>query len=860
LDLACDDADHGSLPSIISCLSLTLQTPFNSIPPMSRNRHQIDSLLISWLRTSPKRLVYSLVAITVAMIQICTGVIPAQAATPAVLVQQGKIAYERGNFPTALTNWEQAEVAYRQERDAVGVAGSQVNQAQALMEMGLYRRACKTLAGTGIVDRNVCATTIPAQLGLRRTNLPPAMQALVLGTLGDVLRQLGNLDAAQVTLAMAGEVAKPLRSEDRSPILLSIANTLRDLGNRDLDRTNRLSTPSSSSRACPLQPLSNLKAAEYYQRSIACYQQAGSLTAQINQLSLQVEISRWLDTPAQRLVAGNWQPQFNQSTLINQIQTQLLSQSFTDEALNQRINFARSLVLAPTPQSSAARELLEQVITQGRVLDRKSVLATAIGTLGWLYEQKHQWAEAIEFTQQALVLVATPEDDNRYEWEWQLGRILQHQSQPDLVRAKARYDRAIAALAQTRQNLRVINPDAQFSLRDRIEPLYRESIDLSLRMEHPDLANIIDRVDALKLVELENFLQCQLDGYRPINKFAQAAGAVVFYPVILTDRLEVILQLADGQFHRFIVPVARVQLEATIDRYQASLSQPQYGWDNQAASDLYDWLIRPAQKYLNPQTKNLVFVMDGALQNIPLAALFDRSSREYLIDRYPLAVTPGLQILGAKQSIADRAQILIGGLTTRSSVVPNGKRGGIFDPLAYAESEVEGIKSLFPRSTVLVGKNFTQTNLQQVLASERYSIVHLATHGQFSSDPRQTFIVTAAGQTIDLDRLRSILPSGQSHSIELIVLSACETATGDRRAALGLAGTAIRSGAASTLASMWAVDDRASAQLMQQFYGALTQPQHLSKAQALRVAQRAMRQEYEHPYYWAPFVLVGNWL
>jgi tetratricopeptide (TPR) repeat protein len=180
------------------------------------------------------------------MMQICAGIIPVWAATPAALVQQGKIAYERGNFPTALANWEQAEVAYRQQRDAVGVAGSQVNQARALVEIGLYRRACKTLAGTGMVDRNVCATTIPAQFGIRRTNLPPALQALVLGTLGDVLRRLGNLDAAQVTLAMAGEVAKSLRSEDLAPILLSIANTLRDLGNRDLDRTNLLSTPSSS--------------------------------------------------------------------------------------------------------------------------------------------------------------------------------------------------------------------------------------------------------------------------------------------------------------------------------------------------------------------------------------------------------------------------------------------------------------------------------------------------------------------------------------------------------------------------------------------------------------------------------------
>jgi CHAT domain-containing protein len=122
-------------------------------------------------------------------------------------------------------------------------------------------------------------------------------------------------------------------------------------------------------------------------------------------------------------------------------------------------------------------------------------------------------------------------------------------------------------------------------------------------------------------------------------------------------------------------------------------------------------------------------------------------------------------------------------------------------------------------------------------------------------------------RAIDLNSLRSILKQNASAlaeplgtRIDLLVLSACETATGDRRAALGLAGTAIRSGAGSTVASMWSVDDRATAKLMQHFYGSLTQRDRVSKAEALRVAQRATRQQYPHPYYWASFVLVGNWL
>jgi CHAT domain-containing protein len=807
-----------------------------------------------------KRLGYSCLAIAIAIIHICYGVSNVRAATPAVLVQQGKIAYDRGSFPTALKTWEQAEAAYVRAQDPVGVAGSQLNRSQALMAMGFDRRACKLLTGTVGVSAGVCDTDTPVKFGMRQTNLPPALQAAAIEKLGDVLRVLGNLDAAQVTLATAIEIAKPLSAEDRSPILVSIANTWRDLGNRDRARTDRLQAPATAPLTCPTQPTGSLQAAAYYQYAIACYRQAGTLAADLDLLSLQVDISQWHrnETAAQQ-IASRWHSQFNQPALINRIEQQLPSQPYTHTGANQRINFARNLVLATPPQLPAATELLGTVIAKSRSEHQKSVTIDATGTLGWLYERDRQWSPAVEYTQQAISLAATPNNDNLYQWEWQLGRILQHQSQPDFVKSKAAYDRAVAAIESTRQNMRIVNPDAQFSLRDNVEPLYRELVDLSFRFPQPDLPTIIDRVDALKLAELENFLQCQLGEYRPLERFAQDAGAVVFYPVILTDRLEVILRLAGNKFQRFVVPVSRAQLEQTIDSFQQSLTQPQYGWNDASASQLYDWLIRPAQQYLTPQTKNLVFVMDGALQNMPVAALYDRSRQEYLVDRYPVAVTPGLQILGAKQPVGNSSGILIGGLTAKSIGMTTGKRGEIYEPLTHAAEEVRAIKSLFARSTELVGRDFNQANLRRQLAGGSYPMVHLATHGRFSSDPRQTFIVTEGGTSIDLNSLRSMLKQDSS-AIDLLVLSACETATGDRRAALGLAGTAIRSGAGSTLASMWSVDDRATAKLMQNFYGSLTQPHRVSKAEALRVAQKSIRQQYPHPYYWAPFVLVGNWL
>jgi CHAT domain-containing protein len=795
-------------------------------------------------------------SILLAISLLCSLMPTVYAISPADLVQQGRNHYEQGRFGAALTNWQQAEAAYRQMKDPVGIVGSQSNQSQALIALGLYRRACKTLVAATQTAENICMAAVPEQFGIRQTNLPLALQVQVLNNLGEVLRLMGNLAGSQVTLAQAWEVAKPLNVRAKSKILLSIANNLRDLGNRDRDRTNKLQAPNFSGVVCPTQPVPALPAHRYYQQSIACYHAAGGLTAQLNLLNLQVETARWLKQHDRSTEIASWQ--FQQAELIAQIKPQLLPPAQTYSGLNQQINFAHSLGLAGNTQWSLAEELLKSAITIAKTMGSPTALVNAIGTLGWLNEQAGRWPAALELTKQALALVGT-DDDHLYQWEWQLARILRYQPQPDFKLSQAAYERSVLALEKTRRNLRVINTDAQFALRDSVEPLYRELVDLSLQSHQPNLPQVIDQIDALQLAELENFLQCQLTtartGTRSVNEFAEDSGAVVFYPIILADRMELILRLPGNKFQRVVVPVKQAMLEDTVEKFRQNLSQPQFGWDEAPAGQLYDWLIRPAQKYLGADTKNLVFVMDGMLQNMPVAALYDRQRQEYAIDQYPLAVTPGLKILGAKRSGSERSNILIGGLTTKSIPVIGGKRLVGYEALQYAATEVQGVKKLFPRSTELVGPNFTVANIRRSLSERVYGIIHLATHGTFSSDPHQTFIVTDGGEAIDLDSLQEMLR--QSGGIELIVLSACETAAGDRRATLGLAGVALKSGAASTLASLWSVDDGATAELMQGFYQSWNGGR--SKAAALQAAQQGVRHDHPHPYYWAAFMLVGNW-
>lgn len=163
---------------------------------------------------------------------------------------------------------------------------------------------------------------------------------------------------------------------------------------------------------------------------------------------------------------------------------------------------------------------------------------------------------------------------------------------------------------------------------------------------------------------------------------------------------------------------------------------------------------------------------------------------------------------------------------------------------------------------VLLDQSFTNRAFQNQIGSTPSVIVHLATHGQFSSNAENTFILTWDGR-INVKQLDQLLRSreGNNKPIELLVLSACQTATGDRRAALGMAGVAVRSGARSTLASLWSVSDRSTASLMIEFYRQLSKP-GITRAEALRRAQVDLlhQNDYTSPYYWAPFVLLGNWL
>ena len=328
---------------------------------------------------------------------------------------------------------------------------------------------------------------------------------------------------------------------------------------------------------------------------------------------------------------------------------------------------------------------------------------------------------------------------------------------------------------------------------------------------------------------------------------------MVVYAIILDDRLAVIYSKPGQLLQAYETKIEYAKLETTLRSFLANLHPSSDRQDQlRSAQTLYDWLIRPAEKadMLKPD-QTLVFVLDGLLRNLPMSALHD--GQQYLIEKYAVALSPGLQLLPATSLDNQDTKAIVAGIS---------QARGRFNALPAVKEEVLNISKLFA-SSQLLDEQFTSQALRQSLNDRRVNILHLASHGQFSSDFSQTFFLTWDG-AININELSELLKrrdADRSQAIELLTLSACETAAGDDRATLGLAGLAVRSGARSTLATLWSVKDDVAKQLMIDVYKNLGQS-GMTKAEALRQAQLKLlnNKDFADPFFWAAYVLIGNWL
>lgn len=721
---------------------------------------------------------------------------------------RGKLNLTQGQGKKAWQDWHDAAENYQLINNQQGVNRSQINQAQALQVMGYYRRAQTALEAI-------------------ETELTPQpeteIKAVSLRSLGNTLFAIGELETAQTNLAASLEIARNLNMpQEISANLLSLGNITQALNNTE-------------------------KAISFYQEAAAvASNELAKIQAQLNLFRLFI------------FKGQDYQPQL---TLIEDLIPHL---PVNRSAIYARLNYAETLLkLANVEQNrDKITTVLVEAIADSRSLQDRYTIAQGLRTLGKFYEITQQPEKAQQVTRESLVLAhEINAKDVIYQGQWQLGRLLKHQNEPE--KAIAAYQVAVETLQALRSDLVAVSPEIQFTFRESIEPIYREYVSLLLNSATTPEASLIaarEAIDSLQLAELENFFRATCLDAEPVVLDEVIEGsdptAAIVYPIVLADRFEIILKLPQKPLLHYSTPIDDPKRTARIlERLPQSLTQRNSRETLFLAQQVYDWLLKPLAKDLSEnQIKTLVFVLDSPLRNIPMGVLHD--GQQYLIEKYGVAITPGLQLIQPKAIATEQLSALTAGVTEA--------RGG-FPPLEYVDRELNIIQSQIDETEQLIDATFTRDALQEKIAQIPFPIVHLATHGQFSSKAEETYILTW-NDRINVNQLNSLLRSrnlNSAENIELLVLSACETLTGDKRAALGLAGVAVRAGARSTLATLWRVNDEATSAIMGNFYQKLAaKNQTISKAEALRRAQLALLKSdrFSRPHFWASYVLVGNWL
>jgi CHAT domain-containing protein len=348
--------------------------------------------------------------------------------------------------------------------------------------------------------------------------------------------------------------------------------------------------------------------------------------------------------------------------------------------------------------------------------------------------------------------------------------------------------------------------------------------------------------------------------------------SVLLYPLVLKDSLEIILVTPDSPPIHRTVAVKKEQLNKTIVDFRQALENPSKDV-KKPARQLYDWLIKPIEKDLNQTgTKTLIYAPDDQLRYIPLAALYD--GKQWLVQRFSVNHITAASLTNFNIPPESKLRILAGAFTKGSYQIQVGNRSVAFSGLPFAAREVQNLANTVPGTKQLLDGAFSpEATVPQM---DDYTIVHLATHAAFVvGKPEDSFILFGNGDRVNLREVATwSLPR-----VDLVVLSACETGLGGKlgngEEILGFGYQIQKTGARSAIASLWAVDDGGTQTLMSVFYDLLPGGK-LTKAEALRQAQIALITgnlpvsgknipaivdgNFNHPYYWAPFILIGNGL
>lgn len=496
------------------------------------------------------------------------------------------------------------------------------------------------------------------------------------------------------------------------------------------------------------------------------------------------------------------------------------------------------LLLAVAAVAPDSQRVEQAAVEESIRLGDRPRLAWSYGQLGRTEAAHKERESALAHTLEAQWLAQAGEDwEGLFQWQAQAGDIYRQLGKDE--QALTSYQTAQQTI-QTIRKILVGNRYKQWELQEKFESAYEATLSLLLgKGNAPSIQMALAVLEQAQLSKLEAYFgdNCQLAGGQQQRTISQTDAAIVHF-VPLPEATFAILQFADGSYSLKQLSVPPRLLSETVWQWRQQLQDVLSNRHLHTGQQIYDWLMRPLEEeWKRHHVHTLVFVGGGLLRNVNLGALWD--GEQYLVQKYAVAQSLGLSFSPIFRQPPGRALVLGLSATARP-------------PLPNVGTEAREVASL------LGGQVFLDAQFPTLEASQLsdYRLLHLATHGTFTGDLDNSFLQAGAGN-LSLSQLETILRTSGSR-LEHLTLSACETANGNDLAVLGLAGLALRAGIPSVLGSLWLVGDRAAAELTVDFYRYWQEG--VSKAEALRQAQLGQIANGSHPYSWAAFTLVGNWL
>ncbi|MDJ0536152.1 MAG: CHAT domain-containing protein [Xenococcaceae cyanobacterium MO_207.B15] len=474
----------------------------------------------------------------------------------------------------------------------------------------------------------------------------------------------------------------------------------------------------------------------------------------------------------------------------------------------------------------------------------------ALVELGLWSEKKGNIRTALLYAQKAELLAQSRfAYSSLYQAQWLAARI--YRANGNINSALSYYRRAIASYDSSVTGSEYIRAERRLNFTREIEPMYREMLQLLLNEGTPnssDLESALFIFDKLRLAQLQKYFG---DGcfeverqVLPISENLIDEKAVAYYSIILEDQSHFILSLADGTYFHHVVDSGRTEISELGRKWYFNLQNSASRKLLTQSRQLYDIIIRPVEKQLqqiNPET--IVFIHDGILRNLPMAALYD--GEQFLAEKWASVSSIGLNFKQNSQAFFSSSTAAFG----------LGVKIGDWSLLEQVPKEIKTVAHITGGEEFL-NEQFTTDSFELNLSTTSYLVVHVATHGYFGGVAENSFIL-AYDRYLYAKGLKDRLSESKG-VINMLVLSACETAIGSELSALGIAGIALRSGVDSVLGTFWAVQDVEQPELIKDFYTNIY-VHNLDKAKALQQLQIKQIQGKTHPAFWAAFNLIGDW-